>query len=322
MTSERIYRRATIDDKENILGISDNIYNGRDYLPELYDDVIYNKDMRGYVCEERGKVLGFFFVHIVDDSETIVRRAGRVKSSHQGQGIFKNLMEYMIKDCASLPKVKYASIAIDGTHREKVSNYLKRENYRHAQTMNFHLFKFNIQDVPTLSLENNALHISEITSNLLKDILKNQTSRDYLFPDNIVRIHSVPFKPIEANIKSFVNKRTYIIGSFAKYKGDEEGDISDLDPCTIRLMTLASFYTCKGGLAYQLDIFGNRTEDLGDHLYYHMQKIKTMANSHVTSGVMTPNDMELGDVEKHFKNYGISRKQLSFWETHIFTKTM
>ncbi|XP_050392957.2 histidine N-acetyltransferase-like [Patella vulgata] len=318
MTSERIYRRATLDDKEDVLAISDNIYNGRDYLPELYDDVIYDNDKQGYVCEEKGKLLGFFFAHIVDNSETIVRRAGRVKPSHQGQGIFRNLMENMMSDCASLPNVKSTSISVGGIPTKQVLNYLKRENYRHVQTMNFHLYKFNIREIPTISCENNALLIQEITSNILTDILKNQTSRDYLFPDDVVRIHSVPFKPIKANIKSFVNKRTYIIGSFNKYKGEEEVDISDLDLCNIRLMTLASFYTCKDGLAYQLDIFGNRTEDLGDHLYYHMQKIKTMANSHVTSGVMTPSDMEFGDVEKHFKPY----KQISFWETHIFTKTL
>ena len=52
-----IVRRAFPEDKEDILRLHDNVYNGLDYLPDYLDEFMRDPLIRSYVYEEFGEIV-------------------------------------------------------------------------------------------------------------------------------------------------------------------------------------------------------------------------------------------------------------------------
>ena len=53
-------RRATPDDKLEVLAINDNVYGGRDYLPALYDSFMSSSNMEPFVLLIDGKIVSSY----------------------------------------------------------------------------------------------------------------------------------------------------------------------------------------------------------------------------------------------------------------------
>ena len=51
------YRRATLEDYEGVMDINRNVYNGLDYLPDLYDRYISDPFRLAYVAVIDGKIV-------------------------------------------------------------------------------------------------------------------------------------------------------------------------------------------------------------------------------------------------------------------------
>ena len=50
-------RPATIGDKEAVLGIHKNVYDGYDYLPEYYDYLLEASNAKSFVLQHRNKIV-------------------------------------------------------------------------------------------------------------------------------------------------------------------------------------------------------------------------------------------------------------------------
>ena len=57
MACEIVFRQATSDDYENVMNISDNIYEGMDHLPVRYHDYCKDPQRHMFVAEADGKVV-------------------------------------------------------------------------------------------------------------------------------------------------------------------------------------------------------------------------------------------------------------------------
>ena len=58
-------RRATIEDKEVVLRINDNVYEGRDYLPSFYDHFLSSPAMLPVVMLYEDKIVSInIFWHL------------------------------------------------------------------------------------------------------------------------------------------------------------------------------------------------------------------------------------------------------------------
>ena len=58
-----LVRKASPEDKDKVLGINDNVYEGEDYLPDLYD--YWQKccqHITSYVYEQEGEIVSRLFV--------------------------------------------------------------------------------------------------------------------------------------------------------------------------------------------------------------------------------------------------------------------
>ena len=49
------FRRATLDDYENVVSINKEVYDGFDYIPFNYQALLKNDRTFGYIAEESGK---------------------------------------------------------------------------------------------------------------------------------------------------------------------------------------------------------------------------------------------------------------------------
>ncbi|ESO96135.1 hypothetical protein LOTGIDRAFT_160122 [Lottia gigantea] len=308
---EKIFRRATLEDREGVLSLSPDLYFGRDYLPHMYDSVI--REYRGYVCEENGTIIGFGMISIVDGGETATRRGGRVLESHQGQGVFRDLSDYMTRDLYTIPNMKYSTMTINKKHFDLSRSYINRENYKLVMKIMIMLVNYNISDLQVTSSPVNNIVITEIDRDLFATILNCKPSRDYLFPEKFVRIHCVLYRPSMENLEHFLNEERYVVGSYGEKQRRPE---------SIRLLTLASFFPCKVGTAYQIDIFGDKIEDFHAHLCLHFKKISTITKSFATSGIMFGMDMNIELIKSAFRQFNIASPGDTAFELSAYRKTL
>ena len=55
-------REATKSDKEAVLKIQENVYGGRDYLPDYYDDFLETPNMTPFVLLDKEKIVRISYV--------------------------------------------------------------------------------------------------------------------------------------------------------------------------------------------------------------------------------------------------------------------
>ena len=50
-------RRAVLEDKNDVIRIHDNVYDGRDYLPEYFEHFLNCQNVESYVAEVEGELV-------------------------------------------------------------------------------------------------------------------------------------------------------------------------------------------------------------------------------------------------------------------------
>ena len=58
MADEITFRLAEPQDYQAVLDINDNVYNGMDYIPATYHDILNGRDTAMYLAEIKGEVVG------------------------------------------------------------------------------------------------------------------------------------------------------------------------------------------------------------------------------------------------------------------------
>ena len=53
-------REATLDDKEAVLAIHDHVYDGRDYLPQFYDEILSSPSVTAFVLVHEETIVSIY----------------------------------------------------------------------------------------------------------------------------------------------------------------------------------------------------------------------------------------------------------------------
>ena len=91
------FRRATLDDKEQIIDICKNIWEGNDYIPNTIDDWIKDENGDFYLLIDNGQIMGMGRLRSVDD-KTGWMEALRVAEEGRGQGYGQKITRYFVKE--------------------------------------------------------------------------------------------------------------------------------------------------------------------------------------------------------------------------------
>ena len=60
-TGDYLIREATQRDKQSVLALRKDVYGGRDYLPEYYDDFVCWPNVTPFVLLHKDEIVSFFY---------------------------------------------------------------------------------------------------------------------------------------------------------------------------------------------------------------------------------------------------------------------
>ncbi|XP_078345292.1 histidine N-acetyltransferase-like [Oculina patagonica] len=187
------FRLAQPGDFNEVVKLSEGIYNGHDYLPLTFHQWL-KKDNSAVILAFSGKKLvGLQACFVVDDGRTLIRRAERIRAELRGRGLVRQLREYLRKYAKEqLPSLQRERAITDV---EKVSSQDETKLFEY-DVLSYLVTKncFSLAKISTI--KSNAVAIELCFSNIILSLPVTET----LFPRNIVVINSCPFEPVRSHV--------------------------------------------------------------------------------------------------------------------------
>eukprot|EP00043_Microstomoeca_roanoka_P008215 m.79282 g.79282 ORF g.79282 m.79282 type:complete len:192 (-) comp14150_c0_seq1:718-1293(-) len=131
MSTSIVVRAATLADRDRVLGeLSDDIYDGFDYLPCSYHIWLYDGYHTMMCAEDGDEIVGFEAIGEYDQGKTLVYHALRVLSTRQGQGIASRLAAALnAKAKQEYPNATRVRVAIQDKLVVSLKMHLKQGYY-------------------------------------------------------------------------------------------------------------------------------------------------------------------------------------------------
>lgn len=192
---ELTLRLAQPDDLDDILKISEGIYDGNDYLPLKFHQWLQRDNLPVLLGYSGDKLVGLQACFVVDDGLTFIRRAGRIRHEFRGQGLVRQLRE-----CVR----KYVRDHFPAVQRERFTTTFDNASSQGQR-------KLLECDVLSYQVEKKFLGQAELTTKdsveteicsreYLSDVIFSGPVRTKLFPDNVMVVNWCPFEPLRSNI--------------------------------------------------------------------------------------------------------------------------
>ncbi|KAL9958120.1 hypothetical protein ACROYT_G035091 [Oculina patagonica] len=195
MNLELTFRLARPNDFDEILKLSEGIYDGHDYLPFRYHTWMKMKNVAVMLAYYGEKLVGLAVCTVVDDGRTWLGRAGRTLKEFRGQGVIKGMRQAIKNQVIRrhFPNV-YRKLAA----RERVSDPSLRK-IAHQDVLSFPVLKGTLRSCQ-FHVINNSVQINACTKEYLCDTVLSPPVAQKLFPDNFIIVELIPIEPIRSNI--------------------------------------------------------------------------------------------------------------------------
>ena len=83
MTTELIFRLAQTSDLDEILILSEGVYDGQDYLPVRFHNWVQMDNVAVMLAHASEKLVGLVQCSVVNDGRTAVRQAAAIRSNER-----------------------------------------------------------------------------------------------------------------------------------------------------------------------------------------------------------------------------------------------
>ena len=90
MNTQLTFRLAQTSDFDEILKLSEGVYDGQDYLPVRFHNWMQMDNVAVMLAHASEKLVGLVQCSVVDDGRTAVRKAARTSLEFRGQGLSKS----------------------------------------------------------------------------------------------------------------------------------------------------------------------------------------------------------------------------------------
>ncbi|KAL9958121.1 hypothetical protein ACROYT_G035092 [Oculina patagonica] len=176
MNLELTIRLARPSDFDEILKLSEGIYDGHDYLPFRYHAWMKMDKMDVMLAYFGEKLVGLAACSIVDDGRTVIRRAGRILPEFRGRGVSRSLLKAMYE----MIRRRYPK-----ANRERFTTRLG--NYRATKLVQLDILRCYVEKKTfnsyRFSAINNSIQIEACTKEYLCDVIFSrpvaQTNDDF-----------------------------------------------------------------------------------------------------------------------------------------------
>ncbi|KAK5893845.1 hypothetical protein CgunFtcFv8_006679 [Champsocephalus gunnari] len=269
---------ATEEDFDEIMGMSQGIYGGLDYLPTRYTDWLQETNRTVILARKQGKVIALESVVVIDDGETMLVEGLRVAPQERGKGVAGVLLRF----CSDLVKSKFPDVKVTRLTRDDQLGPKDFQKYRLITKQGILLMRFRAEE---LKLRLSDLGLGDIESSLSTSFkpppvrLNNTAIRQlYLTSD---RMHGVlpnatiiqdwqPFKLLPSNMAIVLKK-------------DIDWMVDDVANPTVASLCTFPFRVPIGDDWYYLniDMFGKDLDHVRQQFLCHLQRHTATLKGHV-----------------------------------------
>ncbi|XP_033991906.1 histidine N-acetyltransferase-like [Trematomus bernacchii] len=268
---------ATEEDFDEIMGISQGIDGGLDYLPTRYTDWLQETNRTVILARKQGKVIALESVFVIDDGETMLVQALRVAPQERGKGVVGVLQRF----CSDLVKSKFPDVKVTRMTRDQLGPK-DFQKYRlitkqgillvrfRAEELKLRLSDLGLGDIqsslstsfkpPPVRLDNTAIRRLYLTSDRMHGVLPNATIIE----------EGQPFKLLPSNMAILLKK-------------DIDWMVDDVANPTVASLCTFPYRVPIGDDWYSLNInmFGKELDPVQQQFLCHLQRHTATLKGHV-----------------------------------------
>ncbi|XP_033730098.1 uncharacterized protein LOC117319389 [Pecten maximus] len=254
-------------------------------------------DHTGYAVIVNKTMVAFQCVTFIDDGETFIPRALRMRKGYEGRGLVYRLRAFVLQDIAGKPRLKRK---VYTTGNEALLQKVLEERRGELILQRDILFYQGgvSKVVPFLpTVDNIPMRI--LNKGDLQKLLSSKANTDRLFPQGRIIVDWVPYRLVASNVDHFFNEFCHILGSECK----------DGDSGSFECITLAVGYIVPNGIRYNVEIYGNFTEEtLSLHMAEHLRNCSTFEYEDINLLVYSePGSHDASMITKTMQQFGMSK---------------
>ena len=201
MNLELTFRPAGPSDFDEILKLSEGIYDGVDYVPVRYQTWMKMDNVTVLLAFSGERLAGLLVGTVVDEGRTLLVRAGRTLPELRGQGVFKRLIkegvDFMGRRYPNYCRERYVTEEKDDdpslTKITQVGLLIS-----HAKKKNFRLDHFSTSD--------NPIQLEACSKEYLCNVIFSSPLAQKLFPDNAIILGNFSIEPLRSNIDNWLQE--------------------------------------------------------------------------------------------------------------------
>ncbi|KAK7493567.1 hypothetical protein BaRGS_00015079 [Batillaria attramentaria] len=268
---------AQLSDYQAVLDIDHDVFRGTDRLRYHYPSYIHGPGLKGFIYKKEEKVVGFVSIWLVDGGETISGTAARTAPEFRFGGMFGRFSRSVLQQYSHLPDIRFVSFLVRESNLE-ASGQKVLKTYRKVYEKEAKVWDVDVDDLRTTPAITRpaACRLRQLSRDDVITMLSRGPNRlRHLFPEGrLLGIpHHNPCRVMPDNVDVILESNNILLVSG---ETSSPNDINSLYPGT--LLTNGSFYYCKRGVCYSLEIFGTgTTEELRTHLAWHLKRLASVA---------------------------------------------
>ncbi|XP_070212981.1 probable N-acetyltransferase 16 isoform X2 [Littorina saxatilis] len=307
--SDETIREATLADRQDILDLDTNVYYGLDYLRNNYNDVIRNPQIKAYVYEKKGKVVGFFSARLVDGGQSLLVSSGRLGLDSRGGGMYGRFKKRVFEEWKDSPDLRHVTMTINNYNFESKRERLLRD-HRQVLERDITVVECNLQQIRSAV---NSRQGSQLQSQLqllsyddVNVMMRHQPSQlRHLFPEDRILLQWCPLRIIEVNTKEIYNGKQKILAN--KPAEPISTTVQPGKNFPVTFMSAGGHYSCKRGQNYDVDVYGSGSdEDLRAHMEWHLLRLAEVGADLDTAVMRVYHTRQVEDiVEKLKKEFSV-----------------
>lgn len=187
-------RLARLNDFDDILTLSEGIYNGHDYVPVRFHTWMKMENSAVMLSYSGENPAGLLVRSVVDEGRTFVSRAARVLPEFRGQGVHKMqgkaMDEFVRKTFPNVRRKRLTKGEEKFPFGRKLVQLDNLNCYVEGATLLTHQIPAGISSVEIISC----------TKEYLYDVIFSPRIAQKLFPDNVIILDWLPIEPLGSNI--------------------------------------------------------------------------------------------------------------------------
>jgi GNAT superfamily N-acetyltransferase len=310
-----IIRQARREDYDDLVAIGDVIM-GKDYLEYMFHSFLDDPDMYSLVAEADGKAVGYYANHILDNGQTVIKRAARVHPSYRGHGIFHRLSDELEKHWRqNYPEVKFETFSTINK-ADRAAKEFQAKGFEEILRKRILNMTVRVNDLKGLDNPEVVQQVTRLTQDDVRLLFRNNELVDRLVPKSIFFNWYIGYRRCESNIKYISNDREFLLASTSAslpssqngVKGQQQNNFTPETLTKIDILSCAHKHIGGAGLCYAIDFYtadGYDESLIKAHLTEHFSNFRKSTNNDGVTMISFNSNVKEDIVLSYLKDLGI-----------------